>query len=127
MACSISANMRPDISSMTATMNIQLNIRLWNAKLIKKHIRHIGIKMLAGMQHNFFNAVGLLNCAGNNTGFNKLRPSADDGKDFFLLFSLIVFNGFFIDIQHGLYTYIPCILLCHMLLTCPPFGDEARG
>ena len=66
---------------MAPTVDIQLNIRFRNAQLVEKHIGHIGIKVLTGMQNDLINALSLLNGSGNNAGFYELGACADYGKN----------------------------------------------
>jgi endonuclease V-like protein UPF0215 family len=57
-------------------------MRLGNAQLVEKNLRHVGVIVLAGMEYSFFNLIGkdVLNGTTNGRGFNYLRAGPDDGE-----------------------------------------------
>lgn len=71
----------PGHLTVTAAVNVQLYFRPGEAQLVEKYIRHVGIKVLSSVQHDFFDAIGIGNGAGDHACFDELWSGADDCED----------------------------------------------
>ena len=56
-------------------------MRTRNFELLEENVRHIGIKVLAGMGDNFFNVVTDPDGVVDSRGLNKLRTGDDDNEE----------------------------------------------
>lgn len=72
----------PGHSAVAAAVDVQKVVGLFHAQLGKKHIGHVGIKVLAGVHQHFLQARGLRNSERNHAGLDELRAGTQDGYDF---------------------------------------------
>jgi hypothetical protein len=68
---------------MVPAVNVEMICRFLDAQLLKEDIRHVVVEMLAGMDDDFLELVRGSYGSGYNAGFDELRASAEDGKDFY--------------------------------------------
>jgi hypothetical protein len=62
-------------------MNAQIEPRWFEPEFVEENLRHAGIKMLAGVNQDFADAIAGRDRSRDWRGFDELRPGADDSQD----------------------------------------------
>jgi len=76
---------------MTARSDLQIEVRLRNFKLGEKHVRHISVIVLSGMNQGLPHTA-LSNGAENWRRLNKIRARANDVENVVQLVTLIKYE-----------------------------------
>jgi hypothetical protein len=66
---------------MAAAIDIKPMLRFRNVQFLEKHIRHVGVKMLAGVDHDLVKATGFTDGTADRSRLDELRAGADDGDN----------------------------------------------
>lgn len=72
----------PGHRAMGAAMDVQKIIGLVHAQLGKKHVGHVGVKVLAGVHQHLSQTRCCGNGVANHAGLDELWAGAQDGEDF---------------------------------------------
>src|SRR5258706_2800110 len=73
---------------MVQTPDLQVVVGVRDFHFVAKDLRHIVIKVLAGVDDYFLNT-GFFKFARNRGGFDKLRAGAYNGEDFHFVFIML--------------------------------------
>ena len=70
---------------MGCAADAEIVVRLWDIQFLEEDIRHVGVKVLAGVDDYFCEVVMFGNGAGDWSSFDKLRSGADYCYNFHFL------------------------------------------
>ena len=79
-------------------------VRARDVHLLKEHIGHVGIKMLASVDNDFLNTIACFDGSADGGSLDELRSRAEDGEDFQML--------------------LPCIAVVFFMSLLGCFGEE---
>ena len=68
--------------TVAQSCNVQVVVRARDVELLEEYIRHVGIKMLAGVNDDFFDVFAGLDRATDGRSLNKLWAGAENGEEF---------------------------------------------
>ena len=81
---------------MTEARDVQIVVRPRDGQLLEKHLRHVGVEMLARVDDDLTDGraalIGLPDGTRHGRGFDELRAGADDGEELHCGFWFLVFG-----------------------------------
>ena len=67
---------------MAPAIDIQSVLRFRNIQFLKEHVGHVGVKMLARVDHHLVDTPSFANRTAHRSCLDELRPGTDDGDNF---------------------------------------------